>query len=75
MLKPNAGIGSLKAVLYSVEQDAFHLETINEYLDINVRNAILRRNKNDYKLVGIFNTDIEADKYIETFRKHLKVKF
>lgn len=61
--------GKLVAVLYSLSQDCFHLETINDYLKTNIQNGLMKRNKNDYRLIGITNSDVEGDTLIQEFQK------
>jgi len=70
LLAPQS-VSKLTAVLYSVSQDCFHLEEVQDYININVRNALSKVNKNDYRLIGIFENDIKGDEYIERFRKYL----
>ena len=65
-------IAELLAVLYSIDQDCFHIEDLKDYQNTNVRNALLGLNKNDYRMIGVFKTYTEADSYIKTFRIHLK---
>lgn len=68
---PKPEIGRLTAALYSVSQDCFHIETSLEYAKTNITNSFLLSNKGDYRLIGVFNSDIEADTYIEVFRKNI----
>ena len=62
---------SLTAVLYSVSQNAFHLETLKEYIDSNIRVSLMQA-ENDYRLIAIVNDDIEGDAFIEEFRTYLE---
>lgn len=72
-ITPTREIGRLVVALYSVSQDCFHVEQLCEYIESNIKSGLLRLNKNDYKLIGIFNSDIEAGDYIETFKSFLKI--
>ena len=65
-------VSKLTAVLYSVSQDCFHLEEIQDYININVRNALHKVNKNDYRLIGIFENDVKGGEYIEQIRKYFE---
>lgn len=71
LILPNKQLGKLVVALYSTEQDCFHLETIHEYLTNNIQCAMFKK-YNDFKMIGIFNSDIQGDKYIETFREFQK---
>lgn len=62
-------IGNKTAVLYSVEQDCFHLETVYDYINLNVRRCLIQAKCNEYRLICICNSDIEGDAFIEKFRK------
>ena len=64
-------IGTKTAVLYSVSQDCFHLETVKEYIESNIRVSFMQT-QNDYRLIAIANNDTEGDAYIEVFRNHLE---
>lgn len=59
----------LNVALYSKSQDCFHIETLEDYVMINVERSILKLNPPDFRLIGIFETGIEANDYIESFRK------
>jgi hypothetical protein len=56
------------AVLYSVSQEVFHIESLSDYIAKNMRD-IYSSNYNDYKLIGVFNDYREADKFIDRFEK------
>lgn len=56
------------AVLYSVSQEVFHVESLSDYIAKNMRD-IYSSNYNDYKLIGVFNDYREADKFIDRFEK------
>lgn len=64
--------GQLVAVLYSVSQDCFHLETVNDYIKTNIQDGLVKHNKNDYRLIGIANSDMQGDTLIEEFKKAQK---
>ena len=65
-------IGYKTAVLYSVDQDCFHLETVYDYINLNVRRCLVQAKCNEYRLICICNSDIEGDAFIEKFRKMQK---
>lgn len=67
-------IAKLSAVLFSVSQQAFHLESLADYIESNIK-VSLTNSKNDYRLIGVFENDVEGDSYIEQFRKHQKLFF
>ena len=66
---PNLETAHLSVALYSVSQNCFHIEELYQYIELNVRNSLHKVNKNDYRLIGIFNNDIEAGEYIEIFKE------
>lgn len=72
-ITPTKEMGKLVVALYSVSQDCFHVEQLCEYIELNIKNGLLRVNTNDYKMIGVFNSDIEAGGYIETFKSYLKI--
>ena len=61
-----------KAVLYSVSQGCFHLETLEDYIKKNSEDC-LRGKFSDYKLIGVFENDEEADTYIKRFNTWLGI--
>lgn len=65
---PDLKTAHLSVALYSISQNCFHIEELHQYIELNIRNALHKVNKNDYRLIGVFNNDIEADEYIEAFR-------
>ena len=65
-------IGYKTAVLYSADQDCFHLETVYDYINLNVRRCLVQAKCNEYRLICICNSDIEGDAFIEKFRKMQK---
>lgn len=56
------------AVLYSVSQEVFHVESLGDYISKNMRD-IYSNNYNDYKLIGVFDDYREADKFMDRFEK------
>ena len=62
---------NLSAALFSAGQQAFHIEPLKEYVKANVLNSA-QGGTNDYRLIGIFTSDIDAHDYIEAFRATLK---
>lgn len=66
---PTNEILNLTAVLYSVSQDCYHIEKIQDYLKQNITVAMNGIKKSDYSLIGIFKSDVEGDRYIEMFKK------
>ena len=51
---------------YSVEQNMFHIETLAEYIR-NSHIIISSGNVVDYNIIGVFPTELEANKYIDIF--------
>lgn len=51
---------------YSVEQNAFHIETLAECIK-HSHNIISSGNVVDYNIIGVFPTELEANKYIDIF--------
>lgn len=68
---PNLETAHLSVVLYSLSQNCFHIEELHQYIEFNIRNALHKVNKNDYRLIGVFNSDIEAGEYIEIFKEKI----
>jgi hypothetical protein len=62
----------IKAVLYSVSQGCFHLETLEDYIKNNLENCLAGKSL-DYRLIGVFETDKEADRFISRFDNWLKI--
>jgi len=71
-LFPNKEIAKLIAALYSVSQDCFHIEQLNEYVENNITHSMRKLNKNDYRLIGVFETELQANDYIEVLKKYQK---
>ena len=56
---------------YSIEQNCFHIEQLNDLLKINIE-AALSKKHNDYQMIGIFETYDEASDYIEKVRPKIQ---
>lgn len=65
-------VSLLIVALYSVEQDCFHIEELHQYIHTNVISCLMKFEEAGYRMIGIFNSDLEADAYIEVFKKYLK---
>ena len=63
--------GEKSAVLYSISQKCFHIESLREYIEENIKCAMLKKD-NDYRLVGLFNSDDEAHEYTEVIRYYIE---
>lgn len=72
-IAPTKDILGMTAVLYSVSQDCFHLETIMEHLNDNIIKTSTKANCSDYVIIGIAENDVKGGEYIELF-KALKIK-
>lgn len=68
----NNSILSKQAVLYSIQQDCFHIETMGEYLDNNTR-RILKKEKDfaSFHPIGLFDNYEDASEFIQQFQKLL----
>ena len=73
-IAPTEEILKMTAVLYSVSQDCFHLETVREYLNDNILKSAQDVRSSDYFIIGIAENDTKGDEYIKMF-KGLKNKF
>ena len=62
----------IKAVLYSVSQGCFHLETLEDYIKKNSEDCLAGKSL-DYKLIGVFDNDTDSDMYIKRFRTWLDI--
>lgn len=69
---PSKEIAELIVALYSVSQDCFHVEQLKDYVFTNTRNSLMKHNKSDYRLIGIFEKELDAHDYIDIFRKTLE---
>ncbi len=67
-------IGNKTAVLYSVSQDCFHLETVFDYITSNIKTSVIKSKGGDYRLICICDSDIAGDAFIEKF-KSIQKKF
>ncbi len=72
-LCPSPEIAHLTAALYSISQDCFHIEPLQDYVKLNLSDAFIKSSKGDYRLVGIFNSDTDADAYIDECRNNMKL--
>ena len=54
---------------YSVEQDAFHVETLERCIE-HSKNIILSGQVVDYNIIGAFNSKFEANAYIDKLIKN-----
>lgn len=52
---------------YSAKQDCFHVDMLERVLTMNQENA-LKKNSNDFIILGIFDDVDEADKFCTRFR-------
>lgn len=64
-------LANLTAVLFSVSQQAFHIEPLRDYVEENIKCSMIK-GKDDYRLIAICDTDTEADIYIKEFRYYLE---
>lgn len=55
-------------VEYSSTQKCFHVDDLEKVLSLNMTNA-LHRQTNDYQIIGIFQDDQAADKFIAEFKR------
>lgn len=67
-IAPTKEILKMTAVLYSVSQDCFHLETMQEFLNDNILKSAQGVICNDYVLIGIAENDVKGGEYIEIFK-------
>jgi hypothetical protein len=56
---------------YSVSQKCFHVHDLKSMLTHNIENMI-GEGSSDYIPIGVFDTDLEAHRYIETVREQMK---
>lgn len=55
------------AVLYSWQQKAFHIETLDLYIESNMK-SIIEKKDNQYKLIALYDTYEECDLLISELR-------
>jgi len=60
------------AVLYSFEQKCFHTETVYDYIKSNVT-ATIKKKDHQYRMIGIAETDEDANNIIQSFRNKFKL--
>ena len=58
----------LVAVLYSFEQEFFHIEYLDEYTDSNVR-ATINKKDHQYRMIALVNSFDDAIKVINNYKK------
>ena len=63
---------NLFVVEYSLSQGAFHISTIEEMLQNNVRMILQRQTSNDYLVVGVAATHEEAVKLSKVFDQYVE---
>jgi len=56
------------AILFSFEQKGFHIETMEEYIDSNIRVTMYGKD-HQWRLVAIANTEFQADEICEKLSK------
>lgn len=84
MLQQNGGVPNLKGVMmanplmnlfvveYSLSQGAFHVSTIEDMLQTNVRMILHHQTSNDYLVVGLAATHEEAVELSKVFDQYLE---
>lgn len=58
-------------VEFSLSQGAWHVDRLERTLQINRENTLSRNTANDYRILALFETDEEADKFIDEFEPRL----
>jgi len=66
---PSVEIQKNIVVLYSHEQDCYHIEDFIEYVKENFKEAMFANSFNGYQIIGLVKSDIEANEYIEYFKQ------
>lgn len=61
------------SVEYSISQDCFHVDDLENVLKINTSDMISKNNWTDYKIIGIFNTQEEATEYASECRRKIEM--
>lgn len=56
-----------RAILYSFEQKAFHIESVRDYIKSNIESS-LRKQQHQYRLIAVADNDDIADNIITAFR-------
>jgi hypothetical protein len=62
-------MNTLIAISYSVSQDAYHTELLEDHCRINAEDLVKKQWRNDYKLVATAASTKDADAVIEKLRK------
>jgi len=65
-------IGVKSVALYSLSQNCFHIETLIEYINSNLKYLLVTKRKSDWVLIGVFDNNLEAHDYIEIVRAKIK---
>lgn len=71
---PSVEIQKYIVVLYSHEQDCYHIEDFIEYVKENFKEAMFTESFNGYQMIGLVKSDEEANEYIEHFKELKKTK-
>lgn len=64
-------LNELHVVEFSLSQKCFHLHSAMEMIKGNMMN-IIGRCQDDWAVIGIFETEEDADKFIEKYRDRIK---
>lgn len=72
-MSTNPNLNELIVLEYSVSQNAFHRETVRDMVCANIRAAAEKRSS-DFTVLGIFETQAEADEAFERIEPILKPK-
>ena len=62
------------AVLYSFEQNSFHLETLQQYLDSNIK-ATLKKKDHCYRLIALASNQKQGLEITHNFEKVFPEEF
>ena len=55
------------ALLYSFEQNCFHIESLKEYLLSNMKYSITYKSYQGFQLIGIFDSGLDANQWTENY--------
>jgi len=67
-------IGGKSVALYSVTQNCFHIEQVRDYIITNFQTLTIKTIEDDWALIGIFDSDLQAHDFIEEIRKNIPNK-
>lgn len=56
-----------QAVLYSFEQQAFHIESLGDYCKSNIQ-ATITKKPHEYRLIGVADDYQQASEYVKQLR-------